>query len=142
MIPPRRVALLLEPFGQLTPQNALDWAGSFVLPPEINAFYREVGPLDLDVPGYGNNYFMPRLADLWRYQVGYRFDGRNGDRLQDCKRTGSTAEQSRHRTNSAPVCPARGAATGGGSLRIAIRTRRATHHCAHYLAPARAALRL
>ena len=83
MIPSSRVALLLEPFGQLTSQNALDWAGSFALPPEINAFYREVGPLDLDVPRYGNNYFMPRLADLWQYQVGYRFDGRNGDRLQD-----------------------------------------------------------
>ena len=26
---------------------------------------------------------MPRLANRWRYQVGYRFDGRNGDRLQD-----------------------------------------------------------
>lgn len=83
MISSNRVLQLLEPFGQLAPQNALNWDGSFELPPEVNAFYREVGPLDLDIPSYGNNYFMPRLADLWRYQVGHRFDGGNGDRIQD-----------------------------------------------------------
>jgi hypothetical protein len=83
MISPNRVSQLLEPFGQLKPQSAFDWNGSFELPPAVNAFYREVGPFDLDIPGYGNNYFMPCLMNLWRYQVGYRSNGVNGDRIQE-----------------------------------------------------------
>ncbi len=83
MISSGRVLQLLEPFGELTPQKALDWDGSFELPPEVSAFYLDVGPVDLSIRGYGNSYFIPRLADLWRYQVGYRIDGRNGDRIQD-----------------------------------------------------------
>lgn len=82
MISSNRVLQLLEPFGQLKPQRADDWNGSFELPAEVNAFYREVGPIDLDIPGYGNNYFIPCLANLWRYQVGYRSEGTNGDRIQ------------------------------------------------------------
>jgi hypothetical protein len=82
MISFNRASQLLEPFGQLKPQSAGDWNGSFELPPEVNAFYCEVGPVNLDIPGYGNNYFMPCLANLWQYQAGYRSEGTNGCRIR------------------------------------------------------------
>ncbi len=35
----------------------------------------EVGPVNVVVPGYGNDVFLPSLAGLWSIQAGYRFYG-------------------------------------------------------------------
>ncbi len=67
------VRALLQPHGELRPQDARDWTGEFQLPASLASFYAAVGPVDLSVPGYGNDYFLPALAGLWDFQAGYRW---------------------------------------------------------------------
>ncbi len=67
----------------LRPQAASDWRGEYPLPAAVAAYYAELGPDDLSIRGYGNDYFLPSLANLWAHQRGYRTHGHTGARLPD-----------------------------------------------------------
>jgi hypothetical protein len=78
-----RVRELLSRHGALRPQGPEDWEGEFPLPEPLEAFYREVGPVNVTIEGYGNPCFLPSLAALWRFQEGYRWNGIDKLRLPD-----------------------------------------------------------
>lgn len=65
------------------PQSISDWNGPFPLHPDLIEFYDAFGPLDLSLPTYGNDYFLPRLSSLWQYQQGYRWNALTGEMLPD-----------------------------------------------------------
>ena len=83
----------LAPHGALAPQSAAEhWRGDIALPPAIEAFYAQVGPLGdwinervghagLSIPTTGNDFSIPPLARLWQLQAGYRWHGITGERL-------------------------------------------------------------
>ncbi len=79
MITAEEVRGLLSRHGDLEPQPSSDWQGEFPLPESVARFFREVGPVDLTILGYGNDYYFPRLADLWEFQRGYRSGGLNDE---------------------------------------------------------------
>jgi hypothetical protein len=70
----------LAPHGTLRPQSADEWTGPFAIPNSLELFFKKVGPVDVLVSGYGNPFSLPRLAALWDFQAGYRWDGNNGVR--------------------------------------------------------------
>jgi hypothetical protein len=74
-----RPSLLILVFDRRTkrPQVAKEWSGTLSLTSDVATFYAAVGPVDLNIPGYGNDYFMPSLAGLWNLQEGYRWHGRS-----------------------------------------------------------------
>jgi len=74
---------LLARHGKTRSQAASAWTGDFALPPAVERFYREVGPVDIEVEGLGNACFLPSLAGLRALQVGYRWHGETGKRLSD-----------------------------------------------------------
>jgi hypothetical protein len=74
---------LLSMHGEVRPQSVEDWSGSFEIPGAVERFYREVGPLSITIQGGGNPYFFPRLAELWEFQAGYRWNGLNGEPIED-----------------------------------------------------------
>ena len=76
---------LLAAHGELRPQPASDWIGTFPLPPALAEFYQAVGPAELTIDAYGNPYVLPSLADLWEYQAGYRWNGLNGEPMPEWK---------------------------------------------------------
>jgi hypothetical protein len=69
---------LISPHGVTKTQDTTDWAGTFPLPSALEAFYRDVGPVDVTIDGPGNPFFLPSLAGLWKYQRGYRWDAASG----------------------------------------------------------------
>lgn len=79
------VRTLLEPWGELKPQSVDEWAGEYALPNTVRDFYREVGPVDLDIDCGGNPVNIPALERLWELQAQYRWHGRTGERLTDWK---------------------------------------------------------
>jgi hypothetical protein len=83
MVKPEVAKRLLALHGTLRPQPPSDWSGPFPLPPDIEEYYREVGPSDISIRDHGNPYFLPRLAHLWRFQAGYRWDGISGEGVDD-----------------------------------------------------------
>jgi hypothetical protein len=74
---------LLSLHGETQPQPPGDWSGTFLIPAAIEQFYRDVGPADIRIVGYGNPYFLPRLASLWTFQAGYRWNGLSGEPIED-----------------------------------------------------------
>jgi hypothetical protein len=72
---------LLAAHGAVQLQPHDDWSGAFPLPPCVERFYREVGPVDIDIKSYGNSFFLPRLTALWEFQAGYRWNGLTGEPL-------------------------------------------------------------
>ncbi len=79
----RAILQRTDPNAVLRPQNADDWKGEYPLPAAVATYYAELGPDDVSIPGYGNGYFLPSLANLWAYQTGYRTHGHTGERLPD-----------------------------------------------------------
>ncbi len=77
-----RAKALLARHGTTKPQATRAWKGDFALPDALERFYREVGPVNVEIPGYGNPYFLPRLSQLWSLQAGYRWNGITGKRLR------------------------------------------------------------
>lgn len=69
--------------GEVRSQPASDWTGAFPIPPAVERFYREVGPLNVTIKAHGNPYFLPSLADLWQFQAGYRWNGLSGEPIED-----------------------------------------------------------
>ena len=74
---------LLELHGNCMPQDASEWVGNIPLPDPIAAFYREVGPIDITIEGFGNPTSIPRLSKLWEHQAGYRWNGLTGEAIDD-----------------------------------------------------------
>lgn len=83
MVTAQRARELLSLHGHVRPQPATDWSGAFDLPTCVERFYEDIGPADLIVDSYGNAFFFPRLAALWDFQAGYRWNGLNGERIAD-----------------------------------------------------------
>ena len=77
-----RARELLGLHGEVRPQPATDWTGAFPIPPAVEEFYREVGPVNVTIESHGNPYFLPSLADLWKFQAGYRWDGLTGESIE------------------------------------------------------------
>jgi len=74
---------LLALHGDVIPQPSVDWNGIFPIPPDIERYYQEVGPFDVTIETHGNPYFLPRLADLWDFQAGYRWNSLSGEPIED-----------------------------------------------------------
>jgi hypothetical protein len=74
---------LLALHGEVRPQPASDWTGAFPIPPAVERFYREVGPVNVTIKAHGNPYFLPSLADLWQFQAGYRWNGLSTEPIED-----------------------------------------------------------
>lgn len=75
--------LLRLPLAKVCSQPEGDWSGEFPLPAGIAEYYRELGPMDVIIESWGNPYSLPRLANLWSHQTGYRTHGFSGERLTD-----------------------------------------------------------
>lgn len=75
MITAEKAKELLSRNGKVRPQESQDWKGIFPLPPAIEQFYLEVGPVNVKIKVPGNPYILPSLADLWKFQKGYRWNG-------------------------------------------------------------------
>jgi hypothetical protein len=68
--------------AKLVSQSSDLWQGNFSLPDELAEYYRDLGVFDLNIEGYGNPFFLPRLEKLWSYQSGYRFHGITNEPLE------------------------------------------------------------
>jgi len=77
------VRSLLSPHGEVASQSSDQWTGPFPLPTLLVDFYRDVGPLDVSIEGYGNPTFLPSLRRLWDYQEGYRWNSGTGEPSSD-----------------------------------------------------------
>jgi hypothetical protein len=64
-------------------QAPAEWQGDFLLPNRLIEYFRDFGPVDVTINGYGNPYFLPRLAQLWTFQAGYRYDPRTHERFTE-----------------------------------------------------------
>jgi hypothetical protein len=60
-----------------------DWKGEFPLPNSITEYFRELGPVDVEIPAYGNPYLLPSLYDLWAFQAGYRYHPATQERFAE-----------------------------------------------------------
>lgn len=87
-----RLRTLLEPFGRLRPQPAIDWTGTDPLPEAIARFYEQVGPwgethhesvgpVGCTLTVGGNPVCIPPLHKLGSLQAGYAWSSDPTDRL-------------------------------------------------------------
>jgi hypothetical protein len=74
---------LISASGTVRLQPPTEWSGPFPIPPEVERFYSEVGPVDVCIESFGNAFFLPSLAKLWEFQAGYRWDGLTGEPVAD-----------------------------------------------------------
>jgi hypothetical protein len=72
-----------DPTGVFRSQAPSDWQGDFPLPSPVADYFLELGPVDVWIRGCGNPYFLPTLAGLWEFQLGYRTDGWSHERCED-----------------------------------------------------------
>lgn len=64
-------------------QSAGLWRGDFPLPAAVADYYDDLGASDVSIENYGNPIFLPSLARLWEHQIGYRYHGLTGERIED-----------------------------------------------------------
>jgi hypothetical protein len=83
MVSPQQARELLSLHGEVRPQSATEWTGAFFIPPRVEQFYRDVGPVDVTIDMHGNPYFLPRLSELWEFQAGYPWNGLTGETIED-----------------------------------------------------------
>jgi hypothetical protein len=83
MISSERVNSVLRGHGELQSQRASEWTAPLPLPPELERYYREIGPVDITIDDLGNPFFLPALATLWDFQAGYRWRASSGEALSD-----------------------------------------------------------
>src|SRR5688500_13721760 len=74
---------LVAEHGEVRPQSATDWRGTFPLPPDVAEYYKLIGPVDITIEGNGNPYFLPSLAKLWDFQAGYLWNSLSGESIDD-----------------------------------------------------------
>ena len=70
MVTSEQARELLSQHGVCLEQSPSDWTGSVALPEDLEQFYIEVGPRNIEIVGYGNPTFIPSLAELQPYQPG------------------------------------------------------------------------
>ena len=75
MVTSVQVRDLLKQHGTCRLQDSSQWTGDIPLPAGIADFYRDVGPVNITINGFGNPTIMPSLSKLWDQQVGYRWHG-------------------------------------------------------------------
>lgn len=75
MISADRVRKLLQAHGNVESQPASDFTGDVPLPAALAAYYRDIGPADIEIEAFGDHTVLPRLSTLWDAQTGYRWDG-------------------------------------------------------------------
>jgi hypothetical protein len=83
MITTNECRALLAQHGPVESQPPTDWMGDIELPPAVERFYGEIGPMDVAVEAHGDAYFFPRLASLWDIQAGYRYNALSGNPLPE-----------------------------------------------------------
>ncbi len=83
MVSANQVKELLVPFGEARSQSLSEWRGSIDLPKPVQKFYDEIGPLDIYIRGYGNDFYVPSLAGLWLLQEGYRWNSLSGEPVSE-----------------------------------------------------------
>lgn len=83
MVTAEQAKKLLALHGEVRPQPPTDWTGTFPLPAAVERFYQQVGPFNISIEEQGNPYFLPGLADLWQFQTGYRWNGLNGEPIEN-----------------------------------------------------------
>lgn len=66
-----RARELLSVHGDVRSQDDSEWEGAIALPAAIAEFYREVGPVDIHLPSFGSDIYLPRLSELWNFQKKY-----------------------------------------------------------------------
>jgi hypothetical protein len=64
-------------------QSAELWQGDFPLPEAVANYYFDLGASDVSIESYGNPIFLPSLSRLWEHQIGYRYHGLTGERIED-----------------------------------------------------------
>lgn len=79
----RRIRELVSEHGEVRSQLDRDWSGDFTLPDQVRIFYRDIGPHNVTIDGYGNPYFLPGLSSLWDFQAGYRWNSLTRERCPD-----------------------------------------------------------
>lgn len=83
MLTSENAKTLLALHGEVRAQPPSEWKGTFAIPPAVEIFYRDVGPVDVLIEAHGNPFFLPRLARLWDFQAGYRWNGVSGEPIRD-----------------------------------------------------------
>ena len=83
MVAAERARELLARHGVVQSQPPDDWTGIFPLPASVERFFQEVGPADITIEDYGNPFFLSRLAALWEFQAGYRWNKLTGQAIED-----------------------------------------------------------
>ncbi len=81
MISTKKVIESLSKHGTCKQQISEDWNGNFELPDKLHDFYCSVGPINININGYGNPYHLPSLKELWNQQAGYRYNGITNERI-------------------------------------------------------------
>ena len=71
------------PSESFHPQASSQWQGEFPLPDPVAEYFTKFGPVDVWIPGYGNPFFLPSLAQLWCFQAGYRYHPDTRERFSD-----------------------------------------------------------
>jgi len=69
-----KILELINAFGELSPQEIDNASMEEYSHEEIAEYYKEIGPVDLYIPGHGNDYYLPSLKSLKLFQSGYSFD--------------------------------------------------------------------
>ncbi len=74
MLTPEKVVLYLSQHGTCKSQASNLWQGELALPEHLVNFYQQVGPENISIPGGLDNYFLPSLFRLWKFQEGYSWN--------------------------------------------------------------------
>jgi hypothetical protein len=69
------------PDAVIRPQPSTDWLGEFPLPVPVVEYFSKLGPVAVEIAGYGNSYFLPSLTHLWAFQAGYRYHPKTNERF-------------------------------------------------------------
>lgn len=72
------VRSLLSEHGVVRAQPGSDWTGAMPIPQPLATYYQLIGPVDIEIPSYGDGFLLPSLSKLWAFQAGYRWDGNTG----------------------------------------------------------------
>jgi len=78
-----KILELMNAFGESSPQEVEKVLLNEYFHEEIAEYYKEIGPVDLYIPGHGNDYFLPSLKSLKKYQNGYSFNQITNNRIED-----------------------------------------------------------
>lgn len=64
------------PGEKVKSQSLRDWLGPFELPTDLECYYLDFGPMDLELNLGSETFYFPSLKKLWRYQSQFGFNSR------------------------------------------------------------------